>query len=206
MTRESWIFSDPHFGHQNIIRFKKPDGSPIRPGWYDSAGVLRGFNDDIKYHDEMFIQRYNERVKPGDHVYCLGDWGHPLIEYSMRLNGKIRFIPGNHDDIHKFRDIERAFDKVYPVWRRYKKEDDFGFPVAFTHMPLHANNDDPTPRKISVHGHIHEKLILRPNGQPDPWYVNVCVEHTNFAPLHWDELKQRITANVNKLRALGEIE
>lgn len=205
MTKNSWIFSDPHFGHKNIIRFKKPDGSFIRPGWKDSAGVLHGFNDDIKYHDEMFIERYNARVKPGDHVYCLGDWGHPL-EYAARMNGKIRFIPGNHDDIHRMDHVYKTFDKIYPAWRRKDVSDGFAYPLVFVHMPLHGSSDFPTKRRINVHGHIHEKQIMRPNGQIDPWYINVCVEHTNHEPMHFDELNVIVKDRVRELKALGEIE
>ena len=48
--------SDHHFGHQNIIRHCQ------RP--FGGAAEM----------DEELIRRWNERVRPGDEVYHLGDF------------------------------------------------------------------------------------------------------------------------------------
>lgn len=199
---ERWITTDTHFGHKNIIKFTKPDGSPIRPGFYsDVANAKFTPFRDIEHHDESYIERFNSLVKPNHKVYFLGDFGKPLT-IADRLHGKKRLILGNHDDVHDFADLALYFEQVL-AWRVWR--DDFAHPVVFTHFPLHGTTDFPVTRRINVHGHIHEKVITKPNGRLDPWYINVCVEHTNHAPLHWDELALEVKRRVSKLEQMGEI-
>lgn len=183
-----WIISDTHFGHTNIIRFET-DGELIRPGYTtDDNSFVSFLGQDIAVHDEALIQRWNERVNPGDKVYHLGDFGKPL-DIVKRLNGRKRLILGNHDDIHDAQMLGKVFEKVLS-WRVFNKE--FALPTVFCHYPLHRSIDDPVPRRVCVHGHIHEKTIRGINGRRDPWYLNVCVEHTNMAPLSFDELGNMI--------------
>lgn len=61
MTHNSFFTSDTHFGHANILTFKRDDGSPLRP--FQSIGE----------HDEILIQNWNALIKPHDKVYHLGD-------------------------------------------------------------------------------------------------------------------------------------
>ena len=75
--------SDHHFGHKNILKFSN-----------------RPFAD-IQEMDEVFIQKWNEKVNPEDEVYHLGDVGFyssgKLRKILERLNGKIYLINGNHE-------------------------------------------------------------------------------------------------------------
>ena len=84
-----WFTSDTHFGHLNIMKYCK-----------------RPFKS-IEEHDEELIRRWNERVKPNDTVYHLGDfaWFGPLKcdEYLSRLNGFKHLILGNHDRMQRMR-------------------------------------------------------------------------------------------------------
>lgn len=79
----TWFTSDPHFGHQNIIKYCK------RP-W--------------KYADEMdeaLITNYNSVFTDQDTVYWLGDfaWKQDPRVYLSRLKGKEHhLIIGNHDN------------------------------------------------------------------------------------------------------------
>lgn len=196
-----WICSDHHFGHENIIRFTHPNGEPIRPGFQDS-GQFHAFLN-IQHHDETYIARHNDRVKTSDKVYFLGDIGKPLDKIK-RLNGKKRLILGNHDDIHDAAALGEVFDEVV-AWRVWDEEE-FGHPTVFTHFPLHADERRPARRRINVHGHIHEKKIHRANGMEDPWYVNVCVEHTNHAPLNFDDLRRIIGTRITTIKKLGELD
>lgn len=195
-----WICSDLHLGHENIIKFTKPDGEPIRPGFQGLDGFIRFRN--IEHHDEMYIARHNDVVKTGDKVYFLGDIGRPLDKIK-RLNGKKRLILGNHDDIHDMSELAQVFDEVV-AWRVWDEEE-FGFPVVFSHFPLHANERKPAHRRINVHGHIHEKLIERDSGMVDPWYINVCVEHTNHAPVSFDFLRHVVKTRATAIKKLGEL-
>lgn len=201
--KNKWIISDTHFGHKNIIKFTKPDGSPIRPGF--TREPTRAFTSfkDIEHHDETLIDRYNERVAPNDDVYFLGDFGHPL-SIAGRLHGKKRLILGNHDDIHKIGELAQYFESVR-AWRIFGEKDGFAHQIVLTHFPLHADERKPAVRRICVHGHIHEKVILRPNGLPDPWYINVCVEHTNHAPMAWEDLQKIVKKRAAQLHSEGYI-
>lgn len=213
----TWIASDLHLGHANIIKFVKPDGTPIRPGFtQEPTRALTTFKD-IEHHDEALIRRWNDRVAPEDTAWILGDIGGPL-EKIKRLNGKKYLILGNHDDIHeaKWREVtlkdgsthryranplDEIFHRVlsWRVWR-----DEFEHPTVFCHYPLHADDMKPAVRRICVHGHIHEKIIMR-GSAPDPWYINVCVEHTNHAPISFDDLRKTISRRVRMLKDMREI-
>lgn len=194
----TWIASDLHFGHKNIVRFKKPNGEYVRPGFVREDGVNVRFNEDIGVHDASLIHRWNQRVGSRDTVYILGDFGHPL-RLAESLNGRKTLILGNHDDKHNVNDFGKYFVDVLS-WKVFR--DSFAMPVVLCHYPLHAQVDDPTPRKLCVHGHIHEKLIRQTDGTPDPWYINVCVEHTNHAPMAWEELESIVN---ERKRIIGDI-
>jgi len=75
--------SDTHWGHKNIIKYSN-----------------RPFSS-VKEMDEHMIARWNESVKPEDHVWHLGDFSfqtYPDFKNTLRrLNGTINFVYGNHD-------------------------------------------------------------------------------------------------------------
>lgn len=169
---EIWFISDTHFNHENMItKFKLEDGSPSRPF------------ESVQQMNEIMIQNWNARIKPQDHVWHLGDVVMGLREESnkilSRLNGKKRMLLGNHDQI-KGNDLIKYFEKV-ELWRIFKDEN-----FICTHVPLHRD----TFRKVSfnVHGHTHHNSI------DDPAYINICVEKTNYAPVHMDEILDMIKA------------
>ncbi len=76
--------SDHHFGHRNIIKF-----------------CNRPF-ENVEEMNQVMIDRWNEKVKPEDEVYHLGDFGmtkdYDLVEnIANQLNGTIYLIVGNHE-------------------------------------------------------------------------------------------------------------
>ena len=175
-----WFISDTHFGHENIIRFVGANGHRIRPGFAT-----------VEEMDETMIEAWNKVVKPHDKVYHLGDvaFTKATIERVMpRLNGSKRLIMGNHDTLDATF-YRQYFGKVMAY--RHFTEDDGA--LVCTHFPLHPmgflNRFD--GRCVNVHGHIHEKT-MRDGPIPDERYVNVCVEHTNYAPVHYDWLMARV--------------
>jgi len=42
---------------------------------------------------------------------------------------------------------------------------------------------------INIHGHVHSKSYV------DPCYVNVSVENTDYFPVRFDEIKNRLSNN-----------
>lgn len=163
-----WFSSDWHFGHANFLKFVKEDGSPCR----DFKSV-----EDM---DEYMIARHNERVGPNDKFYTLGDVAFKLDVFHRimpRLNGKKRMILGNHD---KFcmSEYMKYFEKIYESWQPVRN-------VLFTHRPVHMG-DHHSKVQYNVHGHIHYHTIN------DPRYFNICVEHHDYGPLHWNEISRRL--------------
>lgn len=156
-----WFISDTHFFHDNIIHFC---GRPFA-------------NSDLM--NECLIQNWNEVVKPQDKVYHLGDVAcgnhndKELGRLLSQLNGHKRLIVGNHDNV-KSPAIQKYFDKIQ-LWNGFYI-DGIGFTTSHIPLPLEHLRDG----KFCVHGHIHNHL------HSDPHYINVCVEHTGYGPMHID--------------------
>lgn len=173
--KERWFISDTHFGHEaTCTRFTRNDGSPLRP-----------FANSQEMDEEM-IQRWNAVVQPHHSVYHLGDYviNKKFLNIGLRLNGKKRLIRGNHD-IFKTALYLPVFDEIYGV----RVFDDF----ICSHIPLHR--DAVIERyETNVHGHLHERQVVYDNDfkAPDPRYLCVSVEQTNYRPLHYDEVLERI--------------
>jgi calcineurin-like phosphoesterase family protein len=182
------LFRTRIFGHTNSWeKFKKTDGSPLRP--FTS-------NEEM---DETMIERWNAKVKENDVVFHLGDVviNKRYLPLLDRLNGSKRLIMGNHD-IFGHEEYLKYFKKVAGV-RVFVDQ------FIFSHIPLHP--DSVTDRfKVNVHGHLHanEVMTMRSVGpgvcdaeytnEPDPRYLCVSVEHTNFEPLSFEEVQARIDA------------
>src|SRR5574343_635969 len=85
---KTFLIGDTHFGHANILTFKR-----------DNGNLLREF-PNIYCHDEYLIDRWNSVVGPNDRVYHLGDVGFKnftqVHEIFKRLNGVKVLIKGNH--------------------------------------------------------------------------------------------------------------
>lgn len=182
-----FVISDTHFGHTNSWQlFKRPDGSPLRP--FSSTEEM----------DEAMIERWNAKVQPHDVVYHLGDVviNRKFLHLVKRLNGKKRLVRGNHDIFkdQDYRDV--GFDSLYGV-RVFTDK------FILSHIPLHP--DCITHRfKVNVHGHLHANEVMRTRTnmvhgtmtglvtEPDPRYLCVSVEHTNYEPLSFEEVDERI--------------
>lgn len=178
----SFVISDTHFSHENSWKlFKKADGSPLRP--FTSTEEM----------DETMVERWNSVVKPGDHVYHLGDVAisKKAISICKRLNGKKRLVRGNHDHFDDKIYLEAGFQKLLGVRVFVDK-------FIFSHIPLFEKCV--TDRFVcNVSGHLHANYINSPR------YLTVCVEHTNFAPISFDEIEQRISDNINSYAQTGSV-
>ena len=187
-----FVISDTHFGHTNSWeKFKLPNGDPLRP--FTSTEEM----------DEAMVERWNAKVGPNDTVYHLGDVviNRKSLHHVKRLNGKKRLVRGNHDIFkdQDYRDV--GFDSLYGV-RVFVDQ------FILSHIPLHP--DCVSGRfRVNVHGHLHANEITRevinPDYDPeesiwfgptmsqvDPRYLCVSVEHTNYEPLSFEEVEERI--------------
>lgn len=179
-----FLVSDTHFGHEKTCTvFKREDGSPLRP--FGSAEEM----------DEFMIKAWNERVKPTDKVYHLGDVviNRKFLSVLGRLNGDKVLIRGNHD-IFKLEDYTQYFRDV----RGYHVMNG----LILSHVPVHS--DSLARFGANIHGHLHANRVMKARGvdaktgdilysnEIDPRYHCVCVEHTDFAPILFEDVLRRI--------------
>lgn len=179
-----FLYSDPHFGHAGVCRFLRADGTKLRP-WDDPAEM-----------DEHLVKVYNERVKPTDKVYFLGDVviNRRCLSTLARLNGDKVLIRGNHDI---FRDDE--YRQYFRELRAYHVMNG----MILSHIPVHEASLGRF--NLNVHGHLHANRVMKARGvdartgevlysetEIDYRYHNVCVEQTNFAPILFEDVLKRI--------------
>lgn len=140
-----YYISDLHFFHGNLNQ--SMDG--------------RGFSS-VEEMNEMMIEKWNSKVKPGDDVVILGDFsigkGTQTNEILARLKGRKFLIKGNHD---RYLD-DRKFDEKHFIWiKDYMEVSDNKRKVILSHYPTFCYNGqyryekDGTPKTYMLYGHVH---------------------------------------------------
>lgn len=177
MSGSTWLYADPHFYHNNIVKFTRVD---------ENANVLplRPWDDAVEMTEDM-IKWYNEIVDDADRVYILGDVAFSkqnIWKSVSRLKGRKCLIPGNHDPV-KIKTYIDLFDDV----RGYVQRNGF----IMSHIPIHPESLGRW--KVNIHGHLHKNEVRFENSlKPDPRYICVSVEHTNFRPILLDEVLRKV--------------
>ena len=175
-----FLVSDTHFGHTGVCRFTRNDGvTKLRP--WDTAEEM----------DEFMVKAWNERVRPTDKVYHLGDVviNRKALGIMRRLNGDKVLIRGNHD-IFKDTDYREHFREL----RAYHVMNG----MILSHIPIHSESLGRFG--VNIHGHLHANRVMLPgfNGKitdiVDVRYHCVCVEQTDFAPILFEDVVKRIEA------------
>jgi calcineurin-like phosphoesterase family protein len=159
MTRNVWFTSDTHFGHNNIIQYCRPQFLNV---------------DDM---EQALIERWNATVGAQDLVYHLGDFAWKTEDAKRvrpLLNGTIRLIVGNHDDIPALA-AAGLFQRIY-LWRQFRE-----IGLTASHIPMRL--DQLRHGSKNLHGHVHGNL----EGLEE-FHRDVSVESTNFTPVHFDEI------------------
>lgn len=164
-----FIISDTHFGHANILTFKREDGTNLR------------YFESVEEMDEYMVGRWNEVVRPQDKVYHLGDvaMNPKNIPILARLNGHKRLVLGNHD--HGKVKLYTPYFEAFYSSRLLDR-------MLFTHIPVHPNSIGKSI--ANVHGHVH--------GQQDfgPKYFDVSVEAIDYTPIALEDLKKQVMAKL----------
>ena len=182
-----FLVSDTHFGHVGVCRFTRKDGvTKLRP--WDSPEEM----------DEAMIEAWNKTVRPTDKVYHLGDVviNRKALKTLGRLNGDKVLIKGNHDIfrldeyLEYFRDV-----RAYHVMNG----------MILSHIPV--SRDSLYRFGTNIHGHTHANRVMKPisvdaktgeikysETEYDPLYHCVCVEQTDFRPILFEDVINRIRA------------
>ena len=167
-----YFISDPHFGHENILKM-----------------CQRPF-ESVEEMNEAMIDAWNQRVTGNDTVFILGDLFYrcpdpePILQ---RLKGKKRLIIGNHDSSWMDKvDLSRYFVSVDP----FLEITDGVRAITLCHYPLLTWKHK--LRTYMVHGHIHNDttsdffplLVARER------VLNAGVEVNGYRPVTVEELQQ----------------
>ena len=179
-----FLTSDTHFGHAGVCHFTEADGvTKIRP-WTDP--------DEM---DEEMVRRWNDRVRPNDKVYHLGDVviNRRALKTVARLNGDKVLIRGNHDI---FPDAE--YREYFRELRAYHVMNG----MILSHIPLHEASLGRFG--VNIHGHLHSARVKKARGvdaktgatlysdKIDTRYHCVCVEQTDYTPILFEDVIKRI--------------
>lgn len=179
MSQNIFLVSDPHWGHKKMyeLPFLRADGSPLRP-W-----------SSCEEADAVMVQRWNAAVKVNDKVYLLGDLAMSAagLRTLERLNGIKVLCLGNHE-----RENIKKYVQYFKDIRAYHILDGY----LFSHVPVHPDS----LRKAlgNVHGHLHYQRVMTQWEEIDPRYFCVCVEHTDYAPIAWEEVKMRFRQQLDE--------
>jgi len=159
-----WFTADWHLYHENVIRY-----------------CNRPF-DSVEEMDQTIIQRFNDRVGPGDMVYFLGDFcfkppkSVEVWDIIDHLNGRIVFIKGNHDTRNTLNTRITALELNLSNTSMY-----------LVHDPAHANPN----YYINIVGHIHQRWRFK-RWEPAPhevgYLINVGVDVWDFYPVSFNEM------------------
>lgn len=165
--------SDHHFGHANILTFKRDDGTPLREFV------------DVDHMNEHIVNCHNSVVRPGDKVYFLGDVTMDRksrgLEILQRMNGEKILIKGNHDQCKP-----EAYLRYFKDIRGSHQFEG----LIMTHIPIHP--ESLARWGLNVHGHLHANVVRMPLSQiPDKRYFSVCMERINYTPISLEEIKKQ---------------
>ena len=157
----TYVFSDPHFDSQNIIR------NCHRP--FASVDEMNA----------VIIRNYNLTVNKQDICYWLGDVMYDaskekVFKILSRMRGRKYLIMGNHDRNHSETWwLSCGFDKVFahPIY-------DAEHYILLSHEPLPEFGLNPPI--VNYHGHIHNQDYDLPDHDQ---CINVCLEKTDYKPV-----------------------
>jgi len=164
--------SDHHFGHANI-RLTRPRFSTLQN------------------MDDFMVAEWNRAVQPEDTVYHLGDlvWKPDSAEsFLERLNGRIKLVPGNHDNLKALRSlVHRTLSSKLEILESLVEIKHLGHSVTLCHYPMAAWNKS-HHGSLMLHGHTHGNLPFHPKIRR----LDVGVDSHDFRPWTWGEICARL--------------
>ena len=165
---KTWITSDTHWGHQNIMKF---------------CPVSRArFRNEVDYMNEAMVREWNDLIEPADLVYILGDVAflpaQKAAEYMKRCNGTKILVEGNHD---RKALNDPTFRKCFKEVHKYLDINYNGTKVVMFHYPI-AEWDQMHRGAVHFHGHLHggtsgmEKFRCRDMGMDATGMIAISME------------------------------
>jgi calcineurin-like phosphoesterase family protein len=168
----TYVTSDCHFGHKNIIKYEP---------------VSRPFSS-IEEMDEVLIERWNSKVKENDEIYILGDFSfhkvNKTVEILGRLSGKKCLIVGNHDNHLINHD---PFKEMFVGYYDLLDNKIAGKHYVMCHYPLLSWNRSHYG-SVNLFGHLHSSW--KGNRQQ----LNVGMDCHNLYPIAFEEIDSLLAA------------
>ena len=161
----NYFTSDWHLGHESIINWERTQFKTIQE------------------HDKTilgFVRRLAKKIKYGDIVYMLGDYGDTdklwYIDELSHAGAYTIFIAGNHDKLADIDKFEAYFDEVHwhPIYLSER--------LIVSHYPQAVYNS-----QLSIHGHIHNGYIGLSN------YINCNIHYCNYQAISDKTINNRFS-------------
>lgn len=173
--KQLWFIADPHFDHASLVHGSN-HGDPARP--FLSVAAM----------NEAIVANFNDRVRPRDHWYLLGDVAmhSDACDWLLKLNGHGRLILGNHD-----REAVTFYLRFVKKVMAYREFDG----MLFSHIAVAPWSHRWT---ANVHGHSHgTKPLFYDVTNPDlvgfgrrARYINISLENTQYRPVPLEDLSK----------------
>jgi calcineurin-like phosphoesterase family protein len=174
--------SDPHYGHENILKY-----------------CHRPFSS-IEEHDEELIRLWNETVPEDGIVFIIGDIGFCSETYLKtilnRLHGKIYWIIGNHDWRRITPGIMNRFEcitqqMVITVDNKL---------VYLNHFPFLCYPDSDRHPVYQFFGHVHSGPLSGSSDISRLVHLNkrqydVGVDNNEYKPISFQDIMKKIGEN-----------
>jgi calcineurin-like phosphoesterase family protein len=170
MAHQVWFTADTHFGHTNVIKYSD-----------------RPFAD-VNEMNEKLVRGWNERVKPGDSVYHLGDFALCDSEHATkivkRLAGQKYLVFGNHDKALR---KDKSFLEHW-IWAKDMAGISVGSQrIVLLHYAMRVWNQSHRGA-WQLHGHSHGSL----KEEPYLLQADVGVDCWKHAPVSFEELAAKM--------------
>lgn len=183
---KTFFTADPHFFHTNIIKY---------------------CNRPFKYADEMneaLIKNWNDTVGDDDHIYVLGDLSFTGTQGTeavlCRLKGRKFLIRGNHDHEQVLKKVGHYFEWIKDVYMLTVQDQNPYAPDK--NMSVYKGKNQQIWLSHYAHrvwpqqhygvwhlfGHSHGTVP----DDPTTLTMDVGVDCTNYKPISYEELKEKM--------------
>lgn len=159
-----YYIADAHFGHKNILNFRKEFSS-------------------IEEHDSFIMDNILSIVTKRDTLIMVGDMFftykalYEKGELLRKAPGWIHLVLGNHDT-----DKPERAENVGRMWTMFDSVHGLTSRNGFwlSHAPIHPVE---LRGKKNIHGHVHTQTI------DDERYINVSCENVRYKPISLNDIR-----------------
>lgn len=163
----NWYTADPHFGHENIIRY-----------------CDRPFHS-VSEMDAVIQSNYARRVGPDDDLWIVGDFGFGRASAAdgylegifERIPGRKHLVVGNHDNDRVRRLPWSSIHDIVGI-------NDSGQKLVLCHYPM-ITWEGARKGAIQLFGHVHQNWMGSRNS------INVGVDVWRLMPIRIGDIVKR---------------